>query len=68
MSLMEMHRKNYVKSKTFEQEDVSKRPFDREKDLKAGNSRMDYKRKQEMLKRAGELSSKFGSGRSGSYL
>jgi len=68
MSLMEMHRKNYVKSRTFEEEDASKRPFDREKDLKGGSSRMDYKRKQEMLKRAGELSSKFGSGRSGSFL
>ncbi|KAI8581939.1 hypothetical protein K450DRAFT_229997 [Umbelopsis ramanniana AG] len=68
MSLMDMHRKNYVKSKTFEEEDASKRPFDREKDLKGGSSRMDYKRKQEMLKRAGELSSKFGSGRSGSFL
>lgn len=68
MSLMDMHRKSYVKSKTYEQEDASKRKFDREKDLKGGSGRMDYKRKQEMLKRAGELSSKFGSGRTGSFL
>ncbi|KAG2182369.1 hypothetical protein INT43_007299 [Umbelopsis isabellina] len=68
MSLMEMHRKKYVKSKSFDKEDASKRPFDREKDLKGGSSRMDYKRKSEMLKRASELGTKFGSSGGSSYL
>ncbi|KAI8372846.1 uncharacterized protein BYT42DRAFT_578217 [Radiomyces spectabilis] len=58
-SLMDMHRKKAKSSKG--KEDVSKRPFDREKDL-LGSKPMDRRTKNELLKRSTELGSRFGSG------
>ncbi|ORE01281.1 hypothetical protein BCV72DRAFT_217598 [Rhizopus microsporus var. microsporus] len=62
MSLLEIHRQKKKKSKETP-EDVSKRPFDREKDLLAPK-RMDSKQKKELLRQSGELNSMFGHGKS----
>ncbi|KAI8384076.1 hypothetical protein BD560DRAFT_420546 [Blakeslea trispora] len=66
MSLLEMHqqgRKKRTKQITDE-EDVSKRPFDREKDLLSGGRKLDRKQKKEIFKNSSELGSKFGYGKS----
>lgn len=44
-------------------EDVTKRAFDREKDL-LNHKKVDKKAKKEFLKRSGEFNTKFGYGKS----
>lgn len=63
---MEIHQQNRKKNKKEPIEDVSKRPFDREKDL-LGGKKIDRKAKKELLRQSAELGSKFGYG-SGSFL
>ncbi|KAG1294754.1 hypothetical protein G6F66_004927 [Rhizopus arrhizus] len=62
MSLLEMHQQKKKKSKE-PTEDVTKRPFDREKDLLAPR-RMNSKQKKEMLKQSNQFGDRFGYGRS----
>jgi hypothetical protein len=59
---MEIHQQKKKKSKE-PLEDVSKRPFDREKDL-LGGKKIDRKAKKELLRQSKELGSKFGYGSS----
>ncbi|CAG8484469.1 16064_t:CDS:2 [Acaulospora colombiana] len=66
-TLLEEHSEKYVKSKKWKQDSVSDRPFDREKDV-LGARRMDSRKRQEILDNAKELSSKFGHGKSGTFL
>lgn len=65
--LMDMHKTTYVKSRAWEKEDVSKRGFDRERDV-VGSRRMDGKKKQEIVEKSKELGTRFGHGRSGTFL
>ncbi|KAI9320436.1 hypothetical protein BX666DRAFT_2024093 [Dichotomocladium elegans] len=63
-TLMEIHKEMGGRRRT-EQEDAASRPFDREKDfLNAPRRKVDRHQRDEMLKRAGELGSRFGSSRS----
>lgn len=62
LSLLEMHQQKKKKSKE-PTEDVTKRPFDREKDLLAPR-RMNSKQKKEMLKQSSQFGDRFGYGRS----
>ncbi|RIA85275.1 hypothetical protein C1645_741698 [Glomus cerebriforme] len=66
-SLLETHSESYVKSRKWQDEDASKRPFDREKDV-LGTRRMDSRKRKEFLDNAKGLSSKFGHGKHGSFL
>lgn len=60
---MEIHREMGGR-KRKEQEDVTSRPFDREKDFLKTSRPMDKRQKKEMMKRVGELGNRFGSGSS----
>lgn len=66
MSLLEMHqmkkKKERKSGKGTDVEDVTKRAFDREKDL-LGSRPMDKKQKKELLRQSNELSKGFGYGR-----
>lgn len=62
-SLMEIHREMGGR-KRKEQEDVTSRPFDREKDFLKSSRPMDKRQKKEMMKKVGELGNRFGSGSS----
>ncbi|OBZ85538.1 GPALPP motifs-containing protein 1 [Choanephora cucurbitarum] len=66
MTLLEMHQQGRKKrsKQVTDEEDVSKRPFDREKDLLSGGRKLDRKQKKEIFKNSSELGSKFGYGRS----
>ncbi|CAI2184326.1 13709_t:CDS:2 [Funneliformis geosporum] len=64
-TLLETHAESYVKSRKWKEDDASKRPFDREKDV-LGTRRMDLRKRQEFLDNAKGLSSKFGHGKHGS--
>ncbi|SAM05480.1 hypothetical protein [Absidia glauca] len=69
MSLLELHRMNNqskIKKRKAE-EDPSKRPFDREKDL-MGTRPMNKKQKAELLEKSGEWSDRFSSTRGSSFL
>jgi hypothetical protein len=57
---MDMHMKDYVSQRKFEDEDLSKRKFDREKDM--ASRRIDPKRRQDMIEGAAKLDSKFSHG------
>ncbi|KAI8849748.1 hypothetical protein BC829DRAFT_391085 [Chytridium lagenaria] len=65
-SLMDMHTNEYVKAKKFEEEDVSKRRFDRDKDL--GARRIDSSSRQKLMEQAGQLDSKFSHGSKKTFL
>ncbi|KAI8975160.1 hypothetical protein BDF20DRAFT_877137 [Mycotypha africana] len=70
MSLLEMHqqnRKKKKKSKLTDEEDVTKRGFDRDKDLLAPRQ-MDTKQKKEFLKQTAQMGRNFGYGSRGSFL
>ncbi|KAJ3108999.1 hypothetical protein HDU96_007357 [Phlyctochytrium bullatum] len=60
-SLMDMHSEQFTRSKKYEEDDISKRRFDRDKDLVS--RRIDSSSKQRMLEQAGQLDSKFSHGR-----
>jgi hypothetical protein len=66
-SLLETHSEDYVKSRKWQDDDASKRSFDREKDV-LGTRRMDSRKRKEFLDNAKGLSSKFGHGKHGSFL
>ncbi|CAB4378167.1 unnamed protein product [Rhizophagus irregularis] len=66
-SLLETHSENYVKSRKWQDDDASKRSFDREKDV-LGTRRMDSRKRKEFLDNAKGLGSKFGHGKHGSFL
>ncbi|CAG8805404.1 5317_t:CDS:2, partial [Racocetra persica] len=66
-SLLETHSESYTKSRRWKDDDVSKRPFDREKDV-LGSRRMDSRKRKEFIDNAKELSSKFGHGKGGVFL
>jgi Protein of unknown function (DUF3752) len=57
---MEEYTKKYVKSSKYVEEDVSKRPFDREKDV-AGR-RVDFGQRMKMMQSAQGFSSRFAKG------
>ncbi|CAG8827737.1 8558_t:CDS:2, partial [Cetraspora pellucida] len=61
-SLLETHSEDYNKSRRWKADDVSKRPFDREKDV-LGSRRMDSRKRKEFIDNSKELSSKFGHGK-----
>lgn len=65
LTLLELHQQKKKKSKepTSDIEDVTKRAFDREKDL-LGARKMDRKSKKEMLKQSAQFGQKFGYGSS----
>ncbi|KAF0554086.1 hypothetical protein F8M41_019580 [Gigaspora margarita] len=66
-SLLESHSEGYTKSRKWKDDDVSKRPFDREKDV-LGSRRMDSRKRKEFLENARGLDSKFGHGKGGVFL
>ncbi|CAG8637155.1 4623_t:CDS:2, partial [Scutellospora calospora] len=55
-SLLESHSESYNKSRRWKEDDASKRPFDREKDV-LGSRRMDSRKRREFLNNAKELGS-----------
>ncbi|KNC99850.1 uncharacterized protein SPPG_05224 [Spizellomyces punctatus DAOM BR117] len=61
-ALMDQHMSTYIRNGRLDEEDVSKRKFDREQDM-GGSRRIDAKSRQEMLDQARKLDSKFGHGR-----
>lgn len=65
LTLLELHQQKKKKSKnpTSDIEDVTKRAFDREKDL-LGARKMDRKSKKELLKQSSQFGEKFGYGSS----
>ncbi|KAL7330794.1 hypothetical protein PS15p_205689 [Mucor circinelloides] len=67
LTLLEMHQQKKKKDRKTNgltaEEDVTKRAFDREKDL-VGHKRISKKDKDEFLRKSSELGSKFGYGRS----
>lgn len=63
LTLLEMHQQKKKKNKDYTVEDVTKRAFDREKDL-LGGKKMDRKTKKEMLRQSAQLGEKFGYGKS----
>lgn len=63
LTLLEMHQQKKKKNKDYTVEDVTKRAFDREKDL-LGGKKMDRKTKKEMLRQSAQLGDKFGYGKS----
>ncbi|GAA5805905.1 hypothetical protein HPULCUR_011431 [Helicostylum pulchrum] len=65
LTLLELHQQKKKKSKvpTTDIEDVTKRAFDREKDL-LGARKMDRKSKNELLKQSAQFGEKFGYGSS----
>ncbi|KAI7897217.1 uncharacterized protein EV154DRAFT_475539 [Mucor mucedo] len=65
LTLLEIHQQKKKRSKepTSDIEDVTKRAFDREKDL-LGARKMDRKSKKEMLKQSAQFGQKFGYGSS----
>ncbi|KAJ3416916.1 hypothetical protein HDV05_007974 [Chytridiales sp. JEL 0842] len=65
-SLMDMHMTDYAVHRKFEDEDVSKRGFDREKDI--SGRRIDAKQRKNILEEAGKLDSKFSRGSSKNFL
>ncbi|CAG8463826.1 2629_t:CDS:2 [Ambispora gerdemannii] len=67
VSLLEQHSETYVKSKKWEKDDVRQRPFDRDRDV-LGPRRMDSRKRREIVDQAKGLGSKFGHGRSGTFL
>lgn len=67
LTLLEMHQQKKKKDRKTNgltaEEDVTKRAFDREKDL-VGHKRISKKDKDEFLRKSSELGSKFGYGKS----
>jgi hypothetical protein len=61
-----MNNQSKIKKRKAE-EDPSKRPFDREKDL-MGTRPMNKKQKAELLEKSGEWSDRFSSTRGSSFL
>jgi hypothetical protein len=61
LTLLEMHQQKKKKKGITAEEDVTKRAFDREKDL-LGHKRLDHKQKKEMFQKSSELGQKFGYG------
>ncbi|TPX65220.1 hypothetical protein SpCBS45565_g05340 [Spizellomyces sp. 'palustris'] len=61
-ALMDQHMSTYIHNGRLDEEDVSKRKFDREQDM-GGSRRIDAKSRQEMLDQARKLDTKFGHGR-----
>ncbi|KAF9992442.1 hypothetical protein BGZ80_003648 [Entomortierella chlamydospora] len=69
-SLFEAHATKYVKSKAWQQnaeDNPSARPFDREKDV-LGGRRIDHRQRDELVKQAMDLGSKFSRGKKSSFL
>ncbi|CAO3654094.1 unnamed protein product [Mucor hiemalis] len=62
LTLLELHQQKKKKTKDYTVEDVTKRAFDREKDL-LGGKKMDRKTKKEMLRQSAQLGEKFGYGK-----
>ncbi|KAJ3167853.1 hypothetical protein HDU88_001800 [Geranomyces variabilis] len=60
-ALMDKHMKTALKERKFDAEDVSKRPFDRDRDM-GGSRKIDTKSRQQMVEQARKLDSKFGHG------
>ncbi|KAI8078876.1 uncharacterized protein BX664DRAFT_342934 [Halteromyces radiatus] len=67
LSLLELHRMNKTSSKRKAEDDPTKRPFDREKDL-MGTRKMSKKQKAELLEKSSEWSDRFSSNRGSSFL
>ncbi|KAI9487080.1 MAG: hypothetical protein EXX96DRAFT_471747 [Benjaminiella poitrasii] len=61
MSLLEMHQLKKKKSAPTSADDVTKRPFDREKDL-LGSKKLDRRQKKELFKQSSQLTQNFGYG------
>ncbi|KAG0056129.1 hypothetical protein BGZ83_006224 [Gryganskiella cystojenkinii] len=71
-SLMEAHSSSYIKSKAWQNNDgkednPSARPFDREKDV-LGGRKIDHRQRDELVKQASDLGSKFARGKKSSFL
>ncbi|CAG8599251.1 9506_t:CDS:2 [Paraglomus occultum] len=66
-SLLDSHTEEYLKSRKWQKEDVSKRPFDRDRDV-LGSRRMDAKKRAKIMEEAKGMDSKFTHGRSGAFL
>ncbi|KAJ3148633.1 hypothetical protein HDU86_007388 [Geranomyces michiganensis] len=60
-ALMDKHMKTALKERKFDAEDVSKRPFDRDRDM-GGSRKIDTKSRQQMIEQARKLDTKFGHG------
>ncbi|KAJ3169022.1 hypothetical protein HDU87_000896 [Geranomyces variabilis] len=60
-ALLEKHMKTALKDRKFDAEDVSKRPFDRDRDM-GGSRKIDTKSRQQMVEQARKLDTKFGHG------
>lgn len=71
--MFDSHSTSYVKSKAWQKTDdkehdnPSARPFDREKDV-LGGRRIDHRQRDELVKQAMDLGSKFSRGKKGSFL
>ncbi|KAG0276029.1 hypothetical protein BGZ96_003500 [Linnemannia gamsii] len=71
-SLMESHSNQYIKSKAWQKDDKehdnpSARAFDREKDV-LGGRRVDHRQRDDLVKQAMDLGSKFSKGKSSRFL
>ncbi|KAG0326049.1 hypothetical protein BGZ99_010188 [Dissophora globulifera] len=69
-SLFDAHSTKYVKSKAWQKEtedNPSARPFDREKDV-LGGRRIDHRQRDELVKQASDLGSKFARGKGNSFM
>ncbi|KAI9328769.1 hypothetical protein DFJ73DRAFT_800515 [Zopfochytrium polystomum] len=66
VSLMEAHAQEYVQGRRFEDEDVSRRPFDRDRDVVS--KRMDGKARQDLVDGAKKLDSRFSHGSKSNFL
>ncbi|KAI9204929.1 uncharacterized protein BJ171DRAFT_91926 [Polychytrium aggregatum] len=64
-SLLQGHQEDYMKQRRFEEDDVSKRGFDRERDMKS--HRIDPKKRQEIIDKSKDLGDRFSHGKK-SYL
>ncbi|KAG9327481.1 hypothetical protein KVV02_000430 [Mortierella alpina] len=73
-SLLNSHSNKYVKSKAWQKNDKehdnpSARPFDREKDvLGVGGRKVDHRQRDELVKNAMDLGSKFSRGKKSAFL
>jgi hypothetical protein len=71
--LFDSHANKYVKSKAWQKNDdkehdnPSARPFDREKDV-LGGRRIDHRQRDELVKQAMDLGSKFSRGKKSAFL
>ncbi len=66
-TLLEMHTETYAKSRNWEKDDVSSRPFDRDRDV-LGPRRINSRKRKEIMDQARGLTTKFGHGRHGTFL